>query len=446
MSNHKSEKKMKKVADTKFYDILNVSSDASEADIKKSFRKLALKWHPDKCSDPEAESKFKEITSAYSILSDPEKRKQYDEYGEDSNGRHDMSQDDLSKMFEHMGFSFGNTKKKNKEVKISNITKKLNVSMIDIYKGSLVEFEVERYNLKNGKQPLKENLICGQCKGNGSVVKMVQVGPGMMSQSVQNCNNCSGEGIIFSDEFFEKKVQTFSKTLPKGIVEGDSIIIENKGHEIPNCYKSEYLGKSRTDINLVIVEKREIIIDGYKFIRGVNRSPFDIAVEINIETHEAICGTYKSIPFLNNEKICIKIPAGTIFEKPQQIVVLPNYGMPFYKQNNNYGDLYVIINVKDKFNIDENKLKLIWNILTDLSMDEYKQNVLNNTGNNVLETYMMDTYRKTDAFSNNENNQRNFNQTMAENNRKRKNESSNNDSDEEHGPGNGRMPSNCAQQ
>ena len=123
-----------------------------------------------------------------------------------------MSEDAVRRMFEQMGGGFGfpfgrNQDTRKKEIKIPDIVQKLNVSIVDIYKGSLIEFKIDRYNLRSGKQPTKENLVCNDCKGNGSVTRVVQIGPGMMQQSTQNCDKCGGQGTSFPSEFFEKKTQ-----------------------------------------------------------------------------------------------------------------------------------------------------------------------------------------------------------------------------------------------
>ena len=447
------------VASTKLYDVLGVDPRATDEDIKKTFRKLALKWHPDKWTSgskkeqDDAETKFKQITEAYGVLSDTKKRKEYDDYGEDAfkNGGHEMSEDAVRRMFEQMGGGFGfpfgrNQDTRKKEIKIPDIVQKLNVSIVDIYKGSLIEFKIDRYNLRSGKQPTKENLVCNDCKGNGSVTRVVQIGPGMMQQSTQNCDKCGGQGTSFPSEFFEKKTQTFSKTLPKGIIDSEKIIIEDKGHEIPACFKDKFPNKTRTDIVLVIAEKREIEIDGYKYVRGVQRSPFNIAIDLNIEVHEAICGTYKSIPYINGETVCVKIPAGTIFEKPQQVVIIPQMGMPFYKQKDTFGDLYVILNVKDKFNIDNQKLQNIWEIITNRSMNTDNKNTLSQVENKFVEAYRVEDYNNSAHRKTTEKNERDFNRSMSDNQKNERNNDDTSDEDDGRPQHGGFQNAGCAQQ
>lgn len=458
---------MPKVLDTTYYDLLGVAPDASEAQIKKAFRKLALEHHPDKSANKsekekkEAEHKFKELAEAYGILSDPEKRKRYDRIGVEGlkNGGHGMNNVDLSELFSQMGPEFASAfggfanafggmggmggmggfgQKRRQEPQIKDIVHTLNVTLKDTYLGSTIEFEIQRYNLKQHKQPSKEDMSCAECEGAGIKVKLVPIGPGMMRQVQEKCSKCSGEGLIFSEQYFEKKPQKFSKTLPKGIENDETIIIEDKGHEIPDCFKDKYPNKKRTNIVLKISEERDIVIDGYKYTRYVNNSPFNLALELKIEQHEAICGTYKYIPFINGEHVCIRIPPGTIFQKDQHIVVVPQMGMPFHKHKGALGDLYVILSADEKVNLDDEQLKHIWKTMTHRSMTHDNEQVLKNSDDKFIESVSIEEYKKSSSYEKNEDNLREYNRSHES------------DDDSNSGPrmrgGGGPMPVECAQQ
>lgn len=444
---------MSSVADSKLYDVLGIRPNATEQEIKKAFRKSALVWHPDKWADKSkedqlnAETKMKELTEAYGILSNPEKREQYDQFGLDgfkNGGEHEINPEDISQMFAQMGMGgfdgfggfggFGKRQQK-KEFTIPDLVHVLSVNVKDTYMGSLIEFEVPRYNLKSGKQPTKEQMLCSDCKGKGSKTKLTPMGPGMMRQSEQKCNKCAGEGLYFSDDFFDKKVQKFSRTLPKGIMNNEKIVIEEKGHEIPDCFSDKFNGQKRTNIILVIDESREVVIEGYKYVRGVNRSPFNLALDLDIEPHEAICGTFKNIPYINGENICIKIPPGTIFLKPQHVVIVPKLGMPFYKQKGSFGELFVLLNVKEKFDVDDDKLKKIWKILTNSTMDQDTSKVLKKSKDEFIDSMTVEQYTDSDAQKTTDKNQRAFNKTMAEH-----------DEDDDDEDDRGRPNGGCAQQ
>jgi DnaJ-class molecular chaperone len=440
---------MNKYPDITFYQTLNVSPTATNDEIKKAFRRLAMKWHPDKWSNATdekkktAENEFKKLTAAYEVLSDPEKRQQYDMYGKDAvngMGGRQMNEDMVREMFENMGGGFpfmqgfGGRQTKEKELKLSNIEKQIELNLKEIYMGATIEFEVTRYNLIKNKQPSKHDMMCGECKGKGSIMRVVQMGPGMMSQTQQRCSKCYGQGINFPDAFFEKKTQKFTKTIPKGIIQGQQISIENKGHEIPKCFKDQFPGQDRTDIILIAKEERVYEVDGHRYIRGINSNPFNVKLDITIEPHEAICGTFKYIPFINGDYVSIRIPPGIIFKRGDNAIIIPKMGMPYYKQKNSYGDLFVMLDINDNFNPDTPVLKKIWKLMTGNNMDEDNEKVLKKTSDKFIESMDLNQYNESDAYKASEMNRQEFDRNMSEM-----------DDDDDAGPGTG-GPAGCAQQ
>ena len=417
---------MNKVVDTKYYDILGIEPNASESDIIKAYRKLAKIHHPDKSShksDSEkkkAEESFKELAEAYAVLSDPQKRQEYDELGVDGmkNGGHMPSADDMANIFSQMGMGglfggmFGQNQNRKKKEKMPDIVHQIDVTLKDIYMGAHVEFEVKRYNLKSEKQPTKKDMYCSDCDGQGvkERVSHVNIGGGrtMINRSQEECKSCHGKCMIFPEEYFELKSHKFSKTLPKGIMGGEKIIIEDKGHEIPDCLKDSSSINTHTNIILIINEKRELEIDGFKYVRGVNQSPFNIALDLELEPHEAICGTYKYLPFIDGQNICVKIPPGIIFEQPQQIVIIPKLGMPYYKQKGIFGELFIILNVNKKFDLSVDQLKSIWKTITHNTMDHDNMEVLKKTDDSFIEAMTVSAYKESDALKATEKNLRMF--------------------------------------
>lgn len=415
---------------TRLYEVLNLTTSATDDEIKKNFRKLAIKWHPDKWVNKNeadrkmAEDKFKELNEAYSVLADPKKRKQYDMYGEASikgNGNDGpyMNEDILREMFEGMEMNFfpfsrGNASRKKKEVKIPNIETLVNVNLQHIYTGATIEFEVKRYNLKKNKQPNKEDMVCNDCKGMGIKVVITQMGPGMMTQSQQNCTKCRGNGIIFPAEYFDEKIQRFSRNIPRGITNDKSITIENNGHEVPKCFKDQYPGQDRTNIILRINEERTYEINGFKYFRGVDSSPFNLGLYVNIEPHEAICGTYKYISFVNGKDINVRIPPGIIFRKGDKPVVVPSMGMPFYKQRGVYGDLYVFFEVNDNFDTSDVKLGKIWHIMNNGNMEQEHNNILDKTNGKYIEAMSIDKFKDSEECRKSEDNQRQYSRRRSD--------------------------------
>ena len=188
------------VFETKFYDILGVSPTASEAELKKAYRKMALKYHPDK--NPDAGDKFKEISQAYEVLSDAKKRSIYDEGGEQAikegqgrGGGGFSSPMDIFNMFfgggggPGMGGSHRSSKSK-------PIVHKLGVTLEELYNGKTRKLAVSRdlkcegCDGKGGSNVLK----CDVCRGTGVRVMMKQLGPGMIQQIQSPCSDCGAQG------------------------------------------------------------------------------------------------------------------------------------------------------------------------------------------------------------------------------------------------------------
>lgn len=400
----------RKVADTQLYDLLEIKPDATETEIKKAFRKLALIWHPDKWANTSAEEqktseeKFKEISEASEILSSPEKRQIYDEHGLDAlreNNGHQhthMNEEMIREMFGQFMPGFpGQGQGKKKEPTISNIDKKVSLTLKEIFTGTTVDFEVPRYSLKKNKQPKKEDMVCSDCKGAGMKIQLIQVGPGMMQQARSHCKTCEGVGIKYPDTFFDKKVHKFTRPIPKGVADGQRIVIENEGHELPMCFKDQFPGQDRTNINLIVDGESGRAIGNHRYMRGENRSPNNLRLDIEIQPHEALCGTYKYVPFVNDEHICIKIPPGIIFRKGSNAVVVPKMGMPYYKKKGEYGDLFVALSISDKFNMSHDQLAKIWKTMTNKEMSKENDKVLKNTNEKYIDSMYLDKYLETDA-------------------------------------------------
>ncbi|KAF0716913.1 hypothetical protein As57867_002590, partial [Aphanomyces stellatus] len=182
----------KPVDNTSFYETLGVSKNASAADIKKAYRKLALKNHPDKGGDPEL---FKNITVAYEALSDPDKRELYDKYGEEGlqqgGGGGHPGADIFSQMFGGGGRQRGPQRGE-------DLTHPLKVSLEDLYNGKTVKLAVNRDVLCGGCSgrggPEGAETSCNTCNGRGMRVQLRQIAPGMVQQVQSVCPDCRGQG------------------------------------------------------------------------------------------------------------------------------------------------------------------------------------------------------------------------------------------------------------
>jgi DnaJ-class molecular chaperone len=339
-------------------------------------------------------------------------------------------------MFQGMGGNNGRARKK--EIEFPNLIHKLHLGLAAIYNGVTHEFEITRFNLKKGKQPAKEDMQCTPCKGRGNVTRVMQIGPGMMTQSTQECQDCSGRGTQFPEEFFVAEKRKFSKPIPKGIMDGKKIIVDNQGHQVPKCFADQFPGQERTDLELVISEEEYCEMGESRYIRGVNRSPFNIKLDMNVEPYELICGTVKNIKFLNGKIVSIKIPPGVIFEKGDSAIVIPKMGMPFYKQKGVYGDLFVILNVIGTQTITDEQSSKIWEILKGSTMKSFTESVLSKTDNKYIDALTLSQFQESDAFSKSNQNNRMFQRSASDD----ENDDGNDTGEGEH---NG-MPGGCAQQ
>ena len=196
------------VRDTKLYDVLNISSDANDNDIKKAYRKLSIKWHPDKNPDNK-----EEISEAYSILSDSDKRKQYDAYGMDflknqSDGGHGFNPEDIFSQFfggggggSPFGFNFGGQGPR--QAPKEDITLKVETSLEQIYNEENIEINYPQKNFCSScdgtGSKSKNKPTCNECDGKGKKIQVIRMGP-MIQQMVQDCRKCRGTGEFIKQE------------------------------------------------------------------------------------------------------------------------------------------------------------------------------------------------------------------------------------------------------
>lgn len=192
------------VKDTKYYDILEVKHTATETELKKAYRKLALKYHPDK--NPDEGERFKLISQAYEVLSNSEKRQVYDRYGEDGikeggggggGGMHNPM--DIFNMF----FGGGGGSRE-RETKARDTIHNLPVSLEQLYSGATRKMKLTRDVIckkckgKGGDNP-GDITKCGTCNGRGVEIRRVQLAPGFIQTAQSRCSQCDGEGEIIKN-------------------------------------------------------------------------------------------------------------------------------------------------------------------------------------------------------------------------------------------------------
>ena len=322
------------VKDTKFYDTLGVSPNASESELKKAYRKLALKYHPDK--NPNAGDKFKEISHAYEILSDADKRAAYDRYGEEGlqdNGMGGMSADELFSQFFGGGMFGGDGSRRREPKKTKDMVYPMKVSLEDLYKG------------KTSKIALQKNVICGGCKGQGGKdvrkcqscdgqgvkVQIRQMGP-MIQQYQTTCGDCRGEGETMKEQdrckiCRGKKVVNERKILEvhidKGMKAGQKIVFSGESDQMP--------GVQTGDVVIVIEEKPHSL-----FKRNGN----DLLCTIPLDISTALTGGEFVIKHLDDRVIRVNLKPGEVI-KPGDTKAIIGEGMPQHKRPFDKGSIFI---------------------------------------------------------------------------------------------------------
>jgi molecular chaperone DnaJ len=336
------------VAKRDYYEVLGVSKNASEQDIKQAYRKLALKYHPDRNKgNKESEEHFKEATEAYEVLRDPKKRATYDKFGHegvsglDGFGRgaysdfSDIFGDfDFSDIFEgFFGSAFGARGRPKRGRRGSDIQYDLSISLEEAASGKEVQIKVPR------------NEMCETCEGTGSkagtkpAVCPVCNGSGQIRQTqgffsiTQTCYKCKGEGKIISSPCgscggtgLKLHKRTITVKIPAGVESGSRLKITGEGEQGPN-------GGTRGDLYVVIHVKKH---DSFE------RHGNDIISIIDVSFPMVCLGGEIEVPTINGGVAKMKIPPGT---ENGQVFRLKGNGIP-YLGSYGRGDQLVKINIK----------------------------------------------------------------------------------------------------
>ena len=317
-----------------YYEVLGVNKNATDEELKKAYRKLAKKYHPD--ANPnnrkEAEEKFKELNEAYETLSNPQKRKMYDQFGFNGpqgfggqggagqGGYYSYSTNgfdgfdgfsgfgDINDIFGSIFGGFGSSRRKNRTgpVRGRDINHDIEITFEESFLGARKEFYINR-NEKcstcngTGAKPGTSPITCPNCHGTGQVTQVQNTILGQM-QTTRTCSECHGTGQIIKEPCTTcrgkgtvRKQAKVTINIPAGIAEGETLILRGEGEPGER-------GGEKGDMHLTVHVKRHSIF---------KRDGTNVLCDIPITMTQATLGAELEIPMVDGEKVKYKIPEGT---------------------------------------------------------------------------------------------------------------------------------------
>ena len=342
-----------------YYDVLGVEKSASADQIKSAYRKKAVKYHPDKNKgDKAAEEKFKEASEAYHVLSDSERKQNYDNFGHaafenGAGGRGGFGNFDFSNHFSDIfedffgeGFGGGGRRSRRSNNRGSDLRYDLSISLEEAYTGKKQDIKFSTSEKcdtcsGSGSKPGHDAGSCSMCGGHGQV----RSSQGFFTVQ-QTCPQCSGSGEMITNpcgtcngQGKKQASKRLSVTIPKGVDDGTRIRLAGKG-------EAGSRGASSGDLYLFInVYSHELF----------KRSDENLFFECPISIADAALGTSIEIPTIDGGKAKIKIPSGTQSGKQFR---LKGKGMPYMRGSGN-GDLYVQVNTEVPVNLNKEQKELL---------------------------------------------------------------------------------------
>ena len=365
-----------------YYEVLGLKKGASDDEIKKAFRKMAMKYHPYKNpGDKEAEEKFKEVNEAYSVLSDPDKKSKYDRFGHagvDPNGfggaggfggfggGGGFGFDDIFDMFGGAfgGFGGGGQQRRaNSPRKGKDLQKAITITFEEAAFGTKKTIELSKYVAcgtckGEGTKPGTSKKTCPKCGGSGQISQMQRTPFGQF-QSVTTCDQCGGAGQVIEEPCPDckgsgrvRKNVTITVDIPAGVDNESVIPIRGQG-------EPGYNGGPAGDLYIVLNVKP------HKMFR---RQGADLYLEIPISFDQAALGAEIVVPTLEG-KVSYKVPAGT---QPGTTFRLREKGIKYLKREAK-GDLYVKVNLEVPTKLNHKQKKAIEDMGKAVTEDCYQK-------------------------------------------------------------------------
>ncbi|HUA11372.1 MAG TPA: molecular chaperone DnaJ [Solirubrobacteraceae bacterium] len=321
------------------YEVLGVSRDASEQEVKKAFRGLARKLHPDVNShDPQAESRFKEAAEAYEILVDPERRATYDRYGHEGlrSGGYAPNFDGFGSISDLFNAFFGGGGPiRNGPAQGADIGATIRIELIDAARGTKASVAYEAIALcerchGNGAEPGTPIETCQRCGGAGQLQNVMRTPFGQVVRTTP-CDECGGDGRVASQPCKDCRgrgriavAREIDVEVPAGIADGQRIRVAGRGH-------AGERGGPPGDL-YVLVEVRE----DERFVRDGD----DLVTVVDVQASRAALGTTITVPTLDGEQD-LELPAGS---QPGTVLTIRGAGMPPLRRGR-HGDIRVVVNV-----------------------------------------------------------------------------------------------------
>ena len=342
------------MADKDFYEILGVQKNASDDEIKKSYRKLAMKYHPDRNKDDkESERKFKEVSAAYEVLKDSEKRSAYDQYGHDAFRQGGGGQGfgdfggGFSDIFEEFfGGGFGGQSRQRGPQRGNDLRYNMSVSLQEAFNGKKSQIRIPSYDgcdlcSATGSADKSGPSTCSTCGGQGKVrstqgffsIERPCTTCGGEGSSIKNrCLKCSGTGQL-------KKQKTISVSIPAGVDNGTRIRISGEG-------EPGQRGAGNGDLYIFVQVQKDKLFE---------REEENIFCQIPISITTAILGGDVEVPTIEGKKARLNIPAGTQSETQFR---LKSKGMSILRQARR-GDMYVEVSVEIPVNLNSKQKAIL---------------------------------------------------------------------------------------
>jgi len=341
----------KDVDTTKLYEVLGVEKDADPKTLKKAYRKLCLKHHPDKGGD---EHTFKEVNAAYEIISDEKKRALYDQYGlegveQEGGPGGPGGGEDLFSMF------FGGGRGRSAGPRKGPSTQHpLKVSLNDLYNGKTVKLAINR------KVIVGESAECDACRGQGAVMELRQIGPGMITQMQRPCGDCNGQGYKAKTKNERKVIEVH---VEKGASNNQKITFRGMADELP--------GRETGDVNFILQEKEH---DLFK------RKGADLLIMQDISLNQALTGFSLRFNHLDGRDVIIKTKPGEVIQSEKKdpesgrqtpyMMMVPSEGMPSRGNPFVKGNLFVAFHIVFPKTLTKNVVEKLRDLLPDANLEE----------------------------------------------------------------------------